>query len=85
MFVKGNLIIFHGLGLPRIPKELSNWRPFIPSHVFTREHTSWWSTKVGKDKELDINTTRDPRIRGGSWQDDKSDTRDGLWIGETLR
>jgi hypothetical protein len=38
------------------------------------------------DKELEyIYTKRVPKIRGGSWKDDKNDTRDGCWIGGTIR
>jgi hypothetical protein len=59
--------------------------PFIPSYAFIRKHTCYWSTKVDKDKELDVNKERGPKVIGGCWKYDRSDTRVGWSIGETLR
>jgi hypothetical protein len=66
----------------RLPRELSKWRPLRASLVFIRKHTCCSSTKVYSDKELDINKKSDPKIEGGSCKDDRSDTRDGYWIGK---
>jgi hypothetical protein len=74
-----------GLGSFRFPKEISKWGSFIPSPLFIRKHSCCWSTRVYKGKGL-INEKREIlRLKGESWQDDRGDTRDGLWIGETLR
>jgi hypothetical protein len=66
----------------RLPRELSKWRPFRASLGFIRKHTCCLSNKVDSDKELDIIKKSNPKIKGGSCEDDRSDTRDGYWIGK---